>query len=78
MHYGAGCDRVQQHLRVGGAGGRVHPGHRALGAAGEEFEAAPAGDPDGDAMLFQLFRGRIQHPVECEHGDRVLEHHLRG
>ena len=62
---------MQQHLRVGRAGSRVHLSHETLGAPRDMFQPVLPGGLQPEAMPVQLLRGRVQHPVEFEYGDRV-------
>ena len=70
---GAGLDRVQEHLGVGGTRRGVHPGHQSLGAVRDLLAPLPSGCLKRDAVAVQLVRARVEHAVELEHGDPVLQ-----
>ena len=73
LHSGRGIERVEKHRSVRALDGLVHLGENACRAAGDEFDTVLTGLRQPDLVSFQIRRRRVEHSVEFEDGDPVLE-----
>lgn len=65
-----GCDST---FALAAPADRVHRGHQTLGAPRDEIQPVLPRNPKTEAMPVQLLQSCGQHPVEFEHGERVLQ-----